>query len=169
MQDGATHGQMTVGDLSRRTGLSIKAIRQYEALGLLYSAGRSEGGYRLFDESALWCAQVITTLRSLGLTIREIERLGRGYLGDPDQPLGPRLAALLDGAEQRIDQRIAELEAVRDRIRDYRSEHAVALGGRRDGDLFGSDPRRRLDSAPGVMSHHRADRDEEAGNEHRVR
>jgi hypothetical protein len=50
---------MTVGELSRRTGLSIKAIREYEALGLIYSAGRSEGNYRLFDETALWCAQVI--------------------------------------------------------------------------------------------------------------
>jgi MerR family copper efflux transcriptional regulator len=55
---------MTVGELARRTGLSIKAIRRYEALGLIYSAGRSEGNYRLFDDSALWCAQVIETLRS---------------------------------------------------------------------------------------------------------
>lgn len=138
----ATEGLMTVGELARRTGLSIKAIRQYEALGLVYSAGRSEGGYRLFDESALWCAQVISTLRSLGLTIKEIDRLGRDYLSDPDQPLGPRLAALLDRAEGRIDDRIAELEAARGRIRDYRSEHAAALAGRRGADLFGQDPRR---------------------------
>jgi MerR family copper efflux transcriptional regulator len=72
-----TEQLMTVGELARRTGLSIKAIRQYEGLGLVYSAGRSDGGYRLFDESALWCAQVISRLRSLGLTIKEIDRLGR--------------------------------------------------------------------------------------------
>ena len=35
---------MTVGELARRSGLSIKAIRRYEGLGLIYSAGRSEGG-----------------------------------------------------------------------------------------------------------------------------
>src|SRR5215216_3912276 len=96
---------MTVGELARRTSLSIKAIRQYEGLGLIYSAGRSEGGYRLFDESALWCAQVISTLRSLGLTIKEIARLGDEHLSQPDEPIGPRIAALLDGAEQRIDER----------------------------------------------------------------
>src|ERR671939_1395662 len=103
---------MTVGELARRTGLSIKAIREYEALGLIYSAGRSEGGYRLFDESALWCARVISTLRSLGLTIKEIDELARAYLDRPEEPIGPRLAALLQGAERRVEARIAELEAV---------------------------------------------------------
>src|SRR6266542_4280355 len=111
---------MTVGELARRTGLSIKAIRQYEALGLIYSAGRSEGGYRLFDESALWCARVIATLRSLGVTIKEIEQLASDYLSRPDEPVGPRVAALLDRAQRRIDDRISELEAVRRRVCDYR-------------------------------------------------
>jgi MerR family transcriptional regulator, copper efflux regulator len=139
----ATDGLMTVGQLSRRTGLSIKAIRRYEALGLIYSAGRSEGNYRLFDESALWCAQVIETLRTLGLTIKEIDQLARAYLNRPDQPIGPRMAPLLDASERRIDDRIAELAAVRRHIRHYRAQHAAALAGRREGDLFGSDPRRR--------------------------
>jgi MerR family copper efflux transcriptional regulator len=138
---------MTVGELARRTGLSIKAIRRYEGLGLIYSAGRSEGGYRLFDESALWCAQVIATLRSLGLTIREIDQLGRAYLSQPDEPIGPRLAAVLDQTERRIDDRIAELTAVRARIREYRAEHAVGLAGRPGDDLFGLDPRRRRQAA----------------------
>jgi DNA-binding transcriptional MerR regulator len=40
-------------------------------------AGRSESNYRLFDSSALWCCQVIAHLRSLGLTIKEIEQLAR--------------------------------------------------------------------------------------------
>jgi DNA-binding transcriptional MerR regulator len=138
---------MTVGELARRTGLSIKAIRQYEALGLIYSAGRSEGNYRLFDASALWCAQVVSTLRSLGLTIKEIDELGSAYLKRPDEPIGPRLAALLDRAEQRIEDRIAELTAVRGRIREYRTRHAAALAGRPGADLFGQDPRRRREAA----------------------
>jgi DNA-binding transcriptional MerR regulator len=104
MHSEGTEELMTVGELARRTGLSIKAIRQYEALGLVYSAGRSDGNYRLFDESALWCAQVISTLRSLGLTIKEIDRLGRAYLSRPEEPVGPQLAALLDRAERRHDE-----------------------------------------------------------------
>jgi DNA-binding transcriptional MerR regulator len=135
-------GLMTVGELADRTGLSIKAIRRYEGLGLIYSAGRSESGYRLFDESALWCAQVISRLRSLGLTIKEITELGRAHLDRPDDPLGPHLAGLLDRATQRIDERIADLVAVRRRIDAYRGEHAAALAGDPRADLLGQDPRR---------------------------
>jgi DNA-binding transcriptional MerR regulator len=40
---------MTVGELARLTGMSAKAIRQFEALCLIYSAGRSEANYRLSD------------------------------------------------------------------------------------------------------------------------
>jgi DNA-binding transcriptional MerR regulator len=137
----ASDALMTVGELSRRTGLSIKAIRQYEALGLIYSAGRSAGNYRLFDESALWCAEVIAGLRSLGLTIKEIDQLARAHLRRSEESIGPQLAALLDTAEQRVEDRMAELAACRERIRDYRAQNAAALDGARDAELFGSDPR----------------------------
>jgi MerR family copper efflux transcriptional regulator len=138
---------MTVGEVARRTGLSVKAVREYEALGLIYSAGRSEGNYRLFDESALWCARVIVELRSLGLTIKEIERLVRVYLGDADGPIGPHLAKLLDRSERRIAARMAELRATRRRIHAYRARHTAALAGRPEADLTAGDPRR-SDSAP---------------------
>jgi MerR family copper efflux transcriptional regulator len=92
---------MTVGELSRRTGLSVKAIREYEGLGLIYSAGRSEGNYRMFDASAVWCAEVIVQLRSVGLTIKEIKRIADVYLAHPDEPIGPRIAAALDRADAR--------------------------------------------------------------------
>jgi DNA-binding transcriptional MerR regulator len=86
---------------------------------------------------------VIATLRSLGLTIKEIDQLASAYLSRPDQPIGPYLAGLLERAERRIGERIADLEAIRGRIRDYRSRHAAALAGRPGADLFGPDPRRR--------------------------
>lgn len=133
---------MTIGALARRTGMSVKAIREYEALGLIYSAGRSPGNYRLFDESALWCVQVIRALRSLGLTIKEIQELAAVYLNRPDEPIGPHLAALLDRAEQRIEARIAELEGIRRRIHEYRAGHAAALAGAPGAGLAPRDPRR---------------------------
>lgn len=134
---------MTVGQLAARTGLSIKAIRELEGRGLIYCAGRSPANYRLFDESALWCVRVIGNLRSLGLTIKEIEQLAAVYLDRPDEPIGPHLAALLEQAEQRIDQRVGELEEVRARIRAFRAERPDALSGQAERELTRADPRRR--------------------------
>jgi MerR family copper efflux transcriptional regulator len=82
-------GLMTVGQLARRTGLSHKAIRELEDRGLIYSAGRSEANYRLFDDTALWCVGAIGELRSLGLTLAEIEQLHGLHLEHPDRPVGP--------------------------------------------------------------------------------
>lgn len=139
--DGVDSGLMTIGALSRRTGLSIKAIREYEALGLIYSAGRSEGNYRLFDDTALWCARVIGEMRSVGLTIKEIKRLADAYFADPDEPIGLKIAEALDRAERRIGAQLEELEAVRRRIGAYRIDHAASLAGD-DPDFAASDPRR---------------------------
>lgn len=66
---------MTIGQLSRRTGVPIKVLRRYEDLGFLYTLGRSQSNYRLLGEEALWCVQVIQGLRSLGLTLKEIQTL----------------------------------------------------------------------------------------------
>lgn len=134
--------EMTIGELSRRTGLSPKAIREYEAKGLIYSLGRSAGNYRLFDESALWCAQVIASLRAVGLTIKEIEGLAGVYLDRRDEPIGPQIEPLLSRAEQRIDDRIAELEEMRRRIEQFREQNADALAGRPEADFAMGDPRR---------------------------
>jgi MerR family copper efflux transcriptional regulator len=96
---------MTVGELARRTGLSIRCIREYERLGLIYSAGRSEANYRLFDEVALWCASAVQRLRSLGLTLAEIQELAALHrAGEEVEPIVPRTRAggrlrLLQGAE----------------------------------------------------------------------
>jgi MerR family copper efflux transcriptional regulator len=134
---------MTVGELARRTGLSIKAIRRYEALGLIYSAGRSEGNYRLFDESALWCADVIRQLRGLGMTIKEIHELATTAGRHRGEPVGPHLGARLDRVEDRIDAQLAELTATRRRIAEYRIKHAAVLSGHAESELTAQDSRRR--------------------------
>ncbi|MGH3270529.1 MAG: MerR family transcriptional regulator, partial [Trebonia sp.] len=76
-------GLMTVGELSRRTGTPARALRAWTDMGLVYSAGRSPAGYRLYDQSALWCVAVIGELRGLGLTLAEIRDLAAVYLGRP--------------------------------------------------------------------------------------
>lgn len=123
---------MTIGGLSRRTGVPVKTLRQYEDLGLIYTVGRSAGNYRLFGQEALWCVGVVGTLRGLGLTLAEISDLAAGYLGRPGQPIGPRLAELLGSARARTEQRIAELQELLRRIDEYRSQYARQLTGHAD-------------------------------------
>src|SRR5437763_4019496 len=96
---------MTIGQLSRRTGVPIKVLRIYEDLGFLYTLGRSESNYRLFGEEAVWCVQVIQGLRSLGLTLKEIRALVTSYLARPGEPsrvlLEKHLAQALASAQAR--------------------------------------------------------------------
>jgi len=129
---------MTIGALSRRTGLPVKALREYEDLGLIYTVGRSAGNYRLFDDEALWCVGVIGTLRGLGLTLAEIRDLAAGYLQRSDEPIGPRLAEVLRAVRARTEDRIAKLREVLRRIDDYESQFADQLAGRDD--FRGMDP-----------------------------
>jgi MerR family copper efflux transcriptional regulator len=132
---------MTIGVLSRRTGVPVKTLREYEDLGLIYTAGRSEGNYRLFDDDALPCVQMVGSLRSLGLTLREITDLAHVYLLRTEEPIGPRLAALVGAARARIEQRISELQAILARIDEFEATNAAELAGR--GDFRDWDPRAR--------------------------
>jgi len=126
---GAGAEVMTIGELSRRCGVPVRALRRYADLGLIYSAGRSAANYRLFGEPALWCVQVITGLRALGLTVAEISQLADIYLRAPGEPIGPHLAGRLRDAQGRLDERLAGLQELRRRIGDFEAAHAAELAG----------------------------------------
>jgi MerR family copper efflux transcriptional regulator len=130
---------MTIGTLSRRTGVPVKTLRDYEDLGFIYTVGRSAGNYRLFGEEALWCVGVVGTLRGLGLTLAEIQDLTAKYLTRTDEPIGPQLAHVLQAVRERSQARIAELEALLQRIADYEASHQDELCGRAD--FRAGDPR----------------------------
>ena len=64
-------------------------------------------------------------MRSLGLTLAEIEQLHDSYLKDPARPPSAEFARLLDGAEQRIHAQIAAHQQTLRRIETFRaSNHA---------------------------------------------
>jgi DNA-binding transcriptional MerR regulator len=115
---------MTIGQLSRRTGVPIKVLREYEGLGFLYTRGRSESNYRLFGEETVWCVQVVQGLRSLGLTLKEIHALVTRYGERPGESLGTLLDEHLAQAVARVEVRIADLQALRRRILDFQAAHA---------------------------------------------
>lgn len=67
---------MTTGEFSRRSQLSIKALRLYDRLGLLRPAAvDARNGYRGYDESQLFTARLIVLLRSLDMPLDEVARV----------------------------------------------------------------------------------------------
>jgi MerR family transcriptional regulator, copper efflux regulator len=141
---------LTIGGLSRQTGVSVKTLREYEDLGLIYTVGRSAGNYRLFDAEAMWCVGVVGTLRALGLTLGEIQELAGSYLRQPGDNIGPMVAGMLGVVRARTQARITELHQLLQRIDDFEASGAAELSGRAD--FRARDPRSgqaRLDSPPG--------------------
>lgn len=130
---------MTIGVLSRRTGVPVKQLRRYEDLGFIYTVGRTAGNYRLFDETALWCVEVVTTLRSLGLTLTEIADLIDVYLTGPDEDFGPLLAERLDVARDRTQTQIEELQQRLQRLDTFDDKYQDMLRGKAT--FHSTDPR----------------------------
>jgi len=120
---------MTIGALSRKTGVPVKTLREYEDMGLIYTLGRSPGNYRLFGDEALWCVAMMQALRSLGLTLAEIQQLAGGYLRRSGEPIGPVLASVLAAARIRLQARIDEARETLQRIDAFEANHGEALAG----------------------------------------
>lgn len=68
---------VTIGELSRRTGVSVKTLRFYSDEGLLPPAGRSRSGYRLYTEEHALRVELIRALREAGIGLEEISQVLR--------------------------------------------------------------------------------------------
>ncbi|GAA2863618.1 MerR family transcriptional regulator [Streptosporangium fragile] len=71
---------MLIGDVARRSGVSARMLRHYDALGLVRPTGRSGAGYREYSGEDVRRIFHIESLRSLGLSLRDVGRA----LDDPD-------------------------------------------------------------------------------------
>lgn len=65
----------SIGELSRRTGLSVRTIRFYSDSGVVAPTTRSPAGYRLYDLDALVRLELLSTLRELGIDLATIQRV----------------------------------------------------------------------------------------------
>lgn len=77
-------GLYSIGQLARRTGLTVKTIRFYSDRGIVRPAGRSPGGYRRYDVDAVARLDLVRTLRDLGLDLATIQRIVNQETGLPD-------------------------------------------------------------------------------------
>ncbi len=67
--------RFTIGELARRTGLSVRTIRFYSDAGVVPPSGRTPAGYRLYDGEALARLETARTLRDLGLDLETVTRV----------------------------------------------------------------------------------------------
>ncbi|QEV49554.1 MerR family transcriptional regulator [Streptomyces vinaceus] len=65
----------SIGELSRRTGLSVRTIRFYSDSGVVAPTTRSPAGYRLYDFDALLRLELLRTLRELGVDLPTVRRV----------------------------------------------------------------------------------------------
>ena len=66
---------MTVAQVSKRTGVSVRTLHHYDQIGLLKPTEITEAGYRLYDETALDKLYMILVYRELGLSLNEISNI----------------------------------------------------------------------------------------------
>jgi MerR family transcriptional regulator, copper efflux regulator len=69
-----TARRMKIGELARKTGKSVRALRHYEELGLLGS-DRSEGGFRLYGADELARVYWISKLQDMGFSLTQVQGL----------------------------------------------------------------------------------------------
>jgi len=100
-------GGWRVGRLARATGVTVRTLHHYEAIGVLVPSGRSEAGHRLYARADVRRLYRILALRELGMSLAEI----RETLDD-----GADLGAVLRAHLAHVERSIGRRQALRDRL-----------------------------------------------------
>lgn len=110
----ATSEELTIGEAAARAGVATSALRFYESKGLIRSR-RTEGGQRRFTRDVLRRVSFIQAAQDVGLGLDEI---GERLAGLPPErpPTRAEWETLAEQWRPRLDERIARLAAIRDRL-----------------------------------------------------
>jgi MerR family redox-sensitive transcriptional activator SoxR len=106
--------ELTIGQLSERSGVAPSALRFYEAEGLI-RATRSPGGQRRFGRDSLRRVSFVRVAQEVGLSLEEI-RAALASLPEHRTPNAKDWERLSTSWRPRIDHQIAMLERLRDRL-----------------------------------------------------
>jgi len=107
---------MKIGEAASASGVSAKSIRYYEAAGLIATAGRTGGGYRVYTQADLYVLRFIKRARDLGFSIERIRRLLDLWQDKSRASRDVKRLALDHVAE--ITAKIAAMSTVRDAVQE---------------------------------------------------
>ena len=112
----------SIGELARMVNLSQRTIRYYEEIGLLQSVRRIENGKRVYTDDDVRRLKFINRLKVLGLSLAEMVKLEKIYRTQRNnREVIPKLLAILDERAVQIDDRISQLVALKNEIREYQA------------------------------------------------
>jgi DNA-binding transcriptional MerR regulator len=106
----------TIGELARRTGLTTKAIRYYESIGVLPPSPRGANGYRCYSQADVNRLNLLRRLRLLGISLAEARSLLTATLDAPCRDVQHELSHLVTARLVALDQEIAELHQLREEL-----------------------------------------------------
>ncbi|MFK4145093.1 MerR family transcriptional regulator [Streptomyces sp. NPDC004065] len=106
---------MLIGEVARRSGVSARMLRHYDALGLVRPSGRTVGGYREYSSEDVRRLFHVESLRSLGLSLKQIGRAleDPAFLEDPACAPSALVGDLIRWAEERLERERELLERLR--------------------------------------------------------
>ena len=110
---------MKISELAHQSGITTKALRFYEQIGVLATPVRTSGGYRDYDESAIRRIAFIKASQSIGLSLAEVRNLLR--IREEGVSPCPAVIDLLDKHLIEIGRRIRELTRLEGNLAELRA------------------------------------------------
>ncbi len=118
---------MRIGELAAGAGLSTKALRYYESIGILPEPARTASGYRDYSDDALDVLGFVRSAQTVGLTLGEIREI-LAYRDRGEAPCAHvvdvirRRAAMIEEQIAALERTQAELRRLERRARSLRPE-----------------------------------------------
>ena len=116
---------MRIGEIANRSGVTVDTVRFYERLGVLPSPEREPSGYRDYTPETVERIQLTRELQAIGFTLNDV--IGALAAHDAGGATCESERWRLDAVLERVDAKLAELDALRGRILEARE---ACAGGR---------------------------------------
>ncbi len=119
---------LLIGEVARQSGASRKALRLYEASGILPAPRRTASGYRVYERDTLDLVAFVRQAQRLGFTLDEIKEITA--IKRAGRLPCPHVRDLVLRKAKELDQRLSDLTEVRKGLRGLLSGWRAAPRGR---------------------------------------